>query len=90
MRRERRERSYHVVSGDEGVVDGDELDIVALQGNPGYEPADPAEPCTHQPKNGVNTHTIHRARTTFSGSEVQKHKSEAADSPLIPILIFAA
>jgi hypothetical protein len=35
--------AYHVLSGDEGVVDGDELDIVALQGDPGDEPSDPSE-----------------------------------------------
>jgi hypothetical protein len=35
--------AYHVIRGDEGVVDGDELDILALQGDPGHEPADPSE-----------------------------------------------
>jgi len=35
---------YHVIRGDEGVVDGDELDILALEGDPGHEPADPTEP----------------------------------------------
>ena len=33
----------HVVGGDEGVVDGDELDIKALERNPGHKPADPVE-----------------------------------------------
>ena len=33
----------HVVGGDEGVVDGDELDIGALERNPGHKPADLAE-----------------------------------------------
>jgi hypothetical protein len=36
---------YHVLGGDEGVVDGDELDIVALEGDPGDEPSDPSETC---------------------------------------------
>lgn len=36
-------RAYHVVGGDEGVVDGDELDILALEGHPGHEPPDPSE-----------------------------------------------
>lgn len=35
--------AYHVLGGDEGVVDGDELDIVALEGDPGDEPPDPSE-----------------------------------------------
>ena len=35
--------AYHVIRGDEGVVDGDELDILALEGDPGHEPADPSE-----------------------------------------------
>jgi hypothetical protein len=33
--------AYHVIRGDERVVDGDELDILALEGDPGHEPADP-------------------------------------------------
>jgi hypothetical protein len=39
-------RAYHVVGGDEGVVDGDELDILALEGHPGHEPPDPSETWT--------------------------------------------
>jgi len=35
--------AYHVVRGDEGVVDGDQLDILALKRDPGHEPADPSE-----------------------------------------------
>jgi hypothetical protein len=33
----------HVLGCDEGVVDGDELDILALEGDPGDEPPDPSE-----------------------------------------------
>jgi hypothetical protein len=50
-------RIYHVVGGDEGVVDGDKLDIVALQRNPGHQPADPAEPCTTNAKLIQNSHS---------------------------------
>ena len=35
--------AYHVLSGDEGIVDGDELDIIALEGDPGDEPPDPPD-----------------------------------------------
>jgi len=45
MARNKRNRSRrnHVVRGDEGVVDGDQLDILALERDPGHEPADPSE-----------------------------------------------
>lgn len=33
----------HVVSAHEGVVDGDQPDIGALESNPGHKPADPDE-----------------------------------------------
>ena len=39
-------RAYHVVGGDEGVDDGDDLDILALEGHPGHEPPDPSETWT--------------------------------------------
>jgi len=35
--------TYHVVGGDEGVVDGDELDIVPLERDPSDQPTDPSE-----------------------------------------------
>lgn len=36
--------TYHVFRGDEGVVDGDELDILAPQSNPRHEAANPPKP----------------------------------------------
>jgi hypothetical protein len=35
---------YHVVSGDEGIVNSDELNIVSLKNNPGNQTTNPSEP----------------------------------------------
>ena len=49
-------RIYHVVGGDEWVVDGNELDIIALKRNPGHKPANPTEPYTTKTKLSQNPH----------------------------------
>jgi len=43
-----RRNIYHVVSADEGVIDGDELDIVALQSHSRHKPTNPTKPYINQ------------------------------------------
>lgn len=35
---------HHVIGGDEGIIDGHELDVLALESDSGDQPPDPSEP----------------------------------------------
>jgi hypothetical protein len=79
--------AYHVVRGDEGVVDGDQLDILALKRDPGHEPADPSE-------TWAKPHTRRRRENQSEDFQTQQTEQEelvwGINSPLIPILILPA
>jgi hypothetical protein len=77
-------KRYHVVGGDEGVVDGDELDIGALERNPGHEPADTAETCSAKRKYPSESTPEKNSRKRSKPDQIG-----GRNSPLMPILMGA-
>lgn len=78
---------YHVISGDEGVVDSNELHIVTLKCDSGDQPPDPSEPYQNaQERISKSSQPNHIPIGTMKS----KSKKSRGNRPLMPILIFPA
>ncbi|RRT85469.1 hypothetical protein B296_00005225 [Ensete ventricosum] len=82
---------YHVISGDEGVVDGNELHIVTLECDSGDQPPDPSEPYQN-PQDGISesSQPDHIPIGTIK-PKLKKSRGNRPNYPLPSIvLLFAA
>lgn len=80
---------YHVVSGNEGIVNGDKFDIVSLKNNPRDQSTNPSEPYRSEQYTNKQTELIGKSSTrTGKKNKITQTLRDRKNLPLIPILIF--
>jgi len=74
---------YHVISGDERIVNSNEFDIISLQSNSSNQTSDSSKSCQLRKK----LNKIQKYKSDLCRNE--KRSKELEYLPLIPILILA-